>query len=303
MPDAQSEIVVATPVATPRDISTLFGTQDPAAVVVKATAVAKALADVIDSRKLYTAISGRKHVRVEGWTLLGSMLGVFPVLVWCRRVDGGWEARVEARTLAGNLVGAAEAQCTSDERLWAQRDDFARRSMAQTRATSKALRLPLGFVIALAGYDATPAEEMVAEAEGVEVATSQSPTARKKPQAKSATKAATTPAHPAPESLSWTGAISDVLQKPNVNGKTIYTIKAGDIRWTTYSKTAAEDAKHAKLEELPVTITYHVETWSDTKSGEQRQSNRLDTLVVAGDVENVAKDSSGPKDKAMPEEA
>ena len=31
--------------------------------------------------------------------------------------------------------------------------------MAQTRSTSKALRLPLGFVVALAGYEATPAEE------------------------------------------------------------------------------------------------------------------------------------------------
>ena len=32
--------------------------------------------------------------------------------------------------------------------------------MAQTRAVSKALRLPLGFVMSIAGYEATPAEEM-----------------------------------------------------------------------------------------------------------------------------------------------
>jgi hypothetical protein len=32
--------------------------------------------------------------------------------------------------------------------------------MAQTRATSKALKGPLGFVISLAGYQTTPAEEM-----------------------------------------------------------------------------------------------------------------------------------------------
>jgi hypothetical protein len=35
--------------------------------------------------------------------------------------------------------------------------------MAQTRATSKALRQPLGFVMTLAGYAATPAEEMPRE--------------------------------------------------------------------------------------------------------------------------------------------
>ena len=40
------------------------------------------------------------------------------------------------------------------------RDDYALRSMAQTRATSKALRQPLGFVMSLAGFDPTPAEEM-----------------------------------------------------------------------------------------------------------------------------------------------
>ena len=38
--------------------------------------------------------------------------------------------------------------------------------MAQTRATSKALRLPLGFVMTLAGLEATPAEEMPQDAAG-----------------------------------------------------------------------------------------------------------------------------------------
>jgi hypothetical protein len=35
--------------------------------------------------------------------------------------------------------------------------------MSQTRATSKVLRQPLGFVMHLAGFDATPAEEMPAD--------------------------------------------------------------------------------------------------------------------------------------------
>jgi hypothetical protein len=38
--------------------------------------------------------------------------------------------------------------------------------MAQTRATSKALRQPLGFVMTLAGYSATPAEEMPRDGNG-----------------------------------------------------------------------------------------------------------------------------------------
>lgn len=140
--------------------ASLFRSDDPAEIVKRATAHANALAGVIDARNLFKIIKGRKHVLVEGWTLLGSMLGVFPVCVWSRKLEDGWEARVEARTRSGEVVGAAEAQCVRSESTWANRDDFALRSMAQTRATSKALRLPLGFVMILAGYEATPMEEM-----------------------------------------------------------------------------------------------------------------------------------------------
>jgi hypothetical protein len=138
----------------------LFGAAEPEEVVAKASSVASTLAEVIRKQKLASQISGREHVRVEGWTLLGSMLGVFPVVVWTRKLDNGWEARVEARTRDGSVIGAAEAECLTTEKLWSKRDDYALRSMAQTRATSKALRGPLGFVMTLAGFDATPAEEM-----------------------------------------------------------------------------------------------------------------------------------------------
>jgi len=132
-----------------------------------AAACADALADVIRAKHLYKTIAGRNHVLVEGWTLLGTMLGVFPVCIWSRPIGtdpdhGGWEARVEARTMSGQVVGAAEAECLYSESNWKNRDDYALRSMAQTRATSKALRLPLGFIVALAGYATTPAEEMAA---------------------------------------------------------------------------------------------------------------------------------------------
>jgi hypothetical protein len=140
--------------------ATLFGTDDPVAVVARASAAAKPLADVVNAQRLYALIGGKKYVLVEGYCLLGSMLGVFPVTVWTRKTETGWEARVEARTKHGEVVGAAEASCDRDERNWKSRDDFALRSMAQTRATSKALRQPLGFVMTLAGYAATPAEEM-----------------------------------------------------------------------------------------------------------------------------------------------
>lgn len=139
---------------------TLFRTADPVQVLAEATRTADALADVLKSRKLTTNIQGKEHVQVEGWQTLGSMLGVTPVCVWTRSLGNGWEARVEARTLDGRIVGSAEAMCTRDEKMWRNRDDYALRSMAQTRATSKALASPLRFIVTLAGYQGTPAEEM-----------------------------------------------------------------------------------------------------------------------------------------------
>lgn len=146
----------------------------PVEVIRQAYAISKPLATAIRGAGLVVQISRRDYVRVEGWTMLGSMLGVFPIVTDTRPVlfrtfsatgeaqdsPHGWEAVVEARTLSGAVVGRAEAQCTRDERTWQNRDDYALRAMAQTRATSRALRGPLGFVVALAGFEATAAEEM-----------------------------------------------------------------------------------------------------------------------------------------------
>jgi hypothetical protein len=142
---------------------TLFRTDEPGEIIARATAVANALSAVLEAKKLYKRIGERNHVFVEGWTLCGSMLGVFPTVVWSRKLVDGWEARAEAVTMTGAVVGAAEAQCSRAEEKWRTRDEYALRSMAQTRAISKAMKLPLGFIVVLAGFDATPAEEMIEE--------------------------------------------------------------------------------------------------------------------------------------------
>jgi len=146
--------------------------------VQQAKEIATELADVIEKRHLFVQLGKRRHVLYEGWTTLGALMGVFPVTVWARPIPNGYEARVEAKTLGGVTVGAAEAECTRDEPDWDERPkyewqngkrvkvgmehvaDYALRSMAQTRAGAKALRMPLGFIMQLSGFDATPAEEM-----------------------------------------------------------------------------------------------------------------------------------------------
>jgi hypothetical protein len=157
--EVAEELTTALEVAAPAPVN-LFRTDDPTEVIRRATAVAETLKDVLVKQGLISRIKDRDHVRVEGWTLCGTMLGVFPVCTWTRKVEDGWEARVEARTLSGAVVGAAEAECLRSENTWKSRDDYALRSMAQTRATSKAMRQPLGFIVQLAGFDPTPAEEV-----------------------------------------------------------------------------------------------------------------------------------------------
>jgi len=136
--------------------------KEPEEILERATRVAAALAPVIEKQKLYALIQGKRHVLFEGWTTLGAMMGVFPITEWVAWNENrtSCESRVEARTLAGAIVGAAQAICSRDENRWAHADDYAIASMAQTRAGSKALRMPLGFIVQLAGYATTPADEM-----------------------------------------------------------------------------------------------------------------------------------------------
>jgi hypothetical protein len=70
----------------------------------------------------------------------------------------GYKAEFFA-TKNGMDVGWGESSCTRAEASKVTQEDYAIRSMAQTRAQSRALGAPLKFVVKLAGYETTPAEE------------------------------------------------------------------------------------------------------------------------------------------------
>ena len=137
----------------------------PQDIVVRATAMAKTLANIITEQNLYTNIQGRKYVNVEGWTTLGAMLGIFPREVSVKENENGdYEAEVELiRATDGAVVGRATSIVGMDEPTWAKRQRYARRSMSVTRATGKAYRLGFSWIMKLAGYEPTPAEEMPVE--------------------------------------------------------------------------------------------------------------------------------------------
>jgi hypothetical protein len=143
----------------------------PAQLVARATDAANALAQVIEDRKLYSLLKGKKFVRCEGWTTLAAMLGSTPHEVGVTEVDGVFTATVELRRLTdGQPIGRASAECGSPDEVdfkgnptWASRPRYARRSMALTRATAKACRLTFSWVMTLAGFEVTPLEEMSEE--------------------------------------------------------------------------------------------------------------------------------------------
>lgn len=142
---------------------TLWRTDDPEIVLQRAQATAKALAPVIREAGLVVQVSGKDYLTCEAWQTLGAQLGVTGVVTDTTRLDNGWEARCEARTLDGRVIGAADSMCLRSEDRWKDADEYAIRSMAQTRAMSRALSSVLRFVPTLAGFSGTPAEEVPRE--------------------------------------------------------------------------------------------------------------------------------------------
>ena len=167
------QALVQLPVVMPVTSSSVaLGTlqaSSPAALVSGAAEMAHELATVIDKQKLFTVIQGKKFVGVEGWTTLAVMLGCVAREVSTTEQDGIYVAVVElVRMNDGACISRASAEC-GEEKPWNTRAKYARRSMAQTRATGKACRLAFSWIMSLAGYEVTPAEEMtpIIEAEQV----------------------------------------------------------------------------------------------------------------------------------------
>lgn len=115
-----------------------------------------------------------EYVTVEGWEVLGTMLGIVPdtrIVEEMKNDKGrtiGFKARAtlyqnpsidDGKIVDGNVLATAEAYCTRDD---FQKKYFSMASMAQTRALGKAYRMALSWIIKMAGFEATYAEDMEA---------------------------------------------------------------------------------------------------------------------------------------------
>lgn len=142
----------------------------PDVVLAEAKNAAKALGDVLKNKKKPVMMNGEQYLEFEDWQTVGRFYGVTAKVVSTEYVEFngviGFQARAVALRPDGMEISAAEAMCLNDEPNWSKKPLFQLRSMAQTRACGKALRNVLAWVVVLAGYKGTPAEEIADMAHG-----------------------------------------------------------------------------------------------------------------------------------------
>lgn len=158
--------------------------RSPEQVIADAVKAANILKKIFEKTKHKVFIRGERYLRLEEWQTAGRFIGVMarPTRTEHVEIGGahGFKAYAEAVLVAtGQVISGADAMCMTDEAKWLNRPvyqngdngkrvhthdepvpHFQRLSMAQTRACSKALRNVCAWVVVLAGYAPTPAEEM-----------------------------------------------------------------------------------------------------------------------------------------------
>jgi hypothetical protein len=137
----------------------------PEVVLQEAQRAASALQRVVAGKKKPVIFKGEQYLEFEDWQTVGKFYGLCARTFEATPVEifgvKGAKARAEVVDLrTGQVVGGAEAYCMRDEENWAGKPWFQLASMAQTRAGAKALRNVLAWVVVLAGYRPTPAEEL-----------------------------------------------------------------------------------------------------------------------------------------------
>jgi len=162
--DAEFKPLAIRPEAPPQLLDALR----PADRVALMAEIATVVKDVIEKQRWFKQIGPKKHIRIEGWTFIAGLGGCTAKTISTEKVDGGFKAHaVVVRVDSGVEVGSAEQVCMSSEYNWKGKDDYALIGMASTRACSRALSTVFRHVVELAGYSATPAEEMVKDTPAV----------------------------------------------------------------------------------------------------------------------------------------
>ena len=149
--------------AVPKE-ETLVLAGDPQKQMEYAVKSSQILVQILAHKPKKVMINGEQYLEFEDWQTLGRFYGATVGIEWTKPIERegkvwGYEAKAIVY-IKGEIVSSAEAMTTRDERNWANRDEFTLRSMAQTRASAKALRNVLAWVAVLGGFRPTPVEDM-----------------------------------------------------------------------------------------------------------------------------------------------
>ena len=160
-----NEPKTGTKLAVQEPMTTAMQNIDPEAQVAYGQKCAKALMNVINQKPKKVIINGEIYPEYEDWQTIArffnSTVGTDTVTpIQENNQTVGYTARAVVYNQQGVIIGSAEADCTNVEKNWKNKEMFQVKSMAQTRASAKALRNVFGWVAVLAGVKATPAEEM-----------------------------------------------------------------------------------------------------------------------------------------------
>lgn len=169
----------------------------PKEVMKQAQEVANLLMEFVHAKKLSQKFGASEHILLPAWQFAGHFYGYTAKITRTEPYQdditgaGGFKAWADAVRPDGSVVSSAEAICLDDEDNWSVRPkyeykdvpgmgrekvlvgsvrvpSFQLMSMAQTRAMSRVLSNVLRFVVVLAGYEGTPAEDMQAEGKNTE---------------------------------------------------------------------------------------------------------------------------------------
>ena len=83
-------------------------------------------------------IRGKQYPKIEWWTSVSASLGLFPRVLFSKRLDREGEIAYEAKVEVhrnGHIIASGEAMCSNREERWRSADEYAIKSMTITRAS------------------------------------------------------------------------------------------------------------------------------------------------------------------------
>jgi hypothetical protein len=141
----------------------------PSEQIQMAKQLSETLLNMVEQTKAYAVISEKRYLQLEAWQFIGQANKVSASPEWITPVCEGevvvsYEAKVNLINEDGIIVGSGIMECGLDESVCrgktGRAKHLAAKSMAQTRAASKAYRLKYSWIVMLAGFQPTTAEEM-----------------------------------------------------------------------------------------------------------------------------------------------